>query len=636
MRGAVVVAAVVGSALAARAAHADDARVSSARGPVEAQVAGGPWAPAAAGVTFAAGARIATRDEAAALLAFSDDGRMTLRAGAVVALGAGNVRATVEAGGIEQDLTDATERVRLRTRAAQIEQDGGTAVVTVDADGVTRVANTGDAAVAVHRLDAAGKVRGSRVKVAAGAGVRIAPGRAPGRAKPLPATPAWTTAAARAVSVAGRPAAVRAVFAPVAGQTRYRVWIRTQGGDPISAVDVAAAGESGAITLHRLRPGLYTARVVALGADGFESAPSADLPIEVIDLPAVAAGRDEVLAPADDAGDLGSPAPAPVLTVGARLVIPAALTCQLGDDVPTSPVVITRVGPIALRCHRGADEVAAPLLVGESLAIEVANAPHLVPRRATTLTFTLRDPAAAPAVDAVGTGVRVLSVEAGADGLRVTVEPPPRGGRLAHLDLVLRDAPEISLKRVALAIEVTDEAPRPRGAPTLDVRFAGAELGAFAGYLALPSDAGDAIELGDAGDPAYRVASGPTFGARLAIWPTHRVGIEAEVGVTPTDYAAADDRATVVAARGQLALRIVQDGRFGLRAAAGAGVLTLVSGAGAAHADTDGEVHWGLGFTIDLPRRLQVRLDARHLLAPARDGGFANAIEATTGLGVRL
>jgi len=119
------------------------------------------------------------------------------------------------------------------------------------------------------------------------------------------------------------------------------------------------------------------------------------------------------------------------------------------------------------------------------------------------------------------------------------------------------------------------------------------------------------------------------------VWPTTRVGVEAEVGVIPTHFAIATDRATVVSLRGQLAVRLVQVGRVGLRGAVGAGALMLVSGAGDAHADTDSELHWGLGITVAVSR-WQLRLDARHLIGPARDAGYANLFELDLGVGVHF
>ena len=164
----------------------------------------------------------------------------------------------------------------------------------------------------------------------------------------------------------------------------------------------------------------------------------------------------------------------------------------------------------------------------------------------------------------------------------------------------------------------------------------GFEVGAYAGYISFPTDLRDGSELGNATDPAYRIESGPTVGARVAMWPVSRIGLEAELGVTPTGYAGAPGRATILGYRGPLAINIVRDGRFGLRAALGAGAQTLLSGTGDAHADTDSELHWGLGFSVGLTRRLHVRLDARHLVGPARDAGYTHMFELDLGVGARF
>jgi hypothetical protein len=659
MRGArtAVLAGVVACALAPSARG--DARVSGARGTVEIQAGAGAWQPAETGATVPAGARVAARERATAQLAFGDDGKLALRADAVVAINEGAVRATVERGAVEQDLADAPDPVRLRTPAAQVEQKGGGAMVDVDDSGTTRVANLGGGTVKVRRVDKAGKPSGRSVVIAAGSGVVVAPGKAPARSRPLPTAPAWTSPATRVIAVGGRGAPITVAFAPIPGIADYRITVRTLGGDPVLALAATCDGaagasgptsgrsgvcagapggpETGTITIHRMRPGAYVARVAAIDADGFESQPSAELPIEVIDLPVIAAGRDELLALSDDGGDPATPGPGLALDLGARLMVPAALTCRLGDDAPAPWVVVTTPGETALHCQKGGDELVAPAIDGRSHEVALAEAPRILPRSGPTrLRFTLRDPAAAPAIDAVATGLRVHTVEPDPGGVTVTVEPASAGGRLAELDLVLRDAPDVTLLRVALAIEPPVDVGVDRSAPpVIDVTDMGLEVGAYAGYLSFPSDVDGGSELGNADDPGYRVESGPTIGARVALWPIARIGLEAELGVTPTGYAGAPGRATVLGYRGQLAINIVRDGRFGLRAAVGAGAQTLV-GSGEASTDTDSELHWGLGFSVGVTRRLHIRLDARHLVGPARDAGFASMFELDLGVGARF
>lgn len=464
-------------------------------------------------------------------------------------------------------------------------------------------------------------------------------GARPDRARAVPEPPAWATTAEAAVAVAGRGAVIAAKFHPTAGVTHYRVTVATVGGDPVVTFDATSDPQGATVTIHRLRPGRYVAQIATVDANGVEGQRSAELPIEIIDLPVIAAGRDELVATATDAVTAEPTVPvAPVeLELGARLMVPAALTCHLDDDPAASWVVVTRAGATALHCARSDEVLATPAIVGTELGLALAGPPPTLPRTGTTtLELTMRDPAAAPAVDAVATGLRVRAVEAIATGVRVTVETAAAGGRLAELDLVLRDAPEITLAQVALAIAPPVEVVRDRPSdPELDDGRFGLEAGAYLGAIQFPTSDRGGSELGNANDPDYRVASGPAFGARLAVWPTTRVGLEAEVGLIPTHFAIATERATVVSLRGQLAIRFVQDGRFGLRGAVGAGALMLVSGAGDAHADTDSEVHWGLGFTVGVSR-WQLRLDARHLIGPARDAGYASMFELDLGAGVRF
>jgi hypothetical protein len=636
MRGTLVVG-VVASALVGSSAAADDAQVAGASGAVEVQVGSGAWTPAIEGATVTAGSRIAAREQAGAQLAFGNDGRLDLRPEAVVALGAGAIRATVERGAVVQELGDAPAAVRLLTGAAQVEQRGGGSLVAVDAEGVTRVANLGGGTVKVRAVKA-GKPTGKSIAVTAGAGVRIRPGSAPEAPHTLPPAPRWTTPVARAAAVAGRTAPIRAEFAPSPGITTYRIAVRTPGGDRVASLPATAGPEAGAVVIHRLRPGAYVARVIAVDADGFESRPSADLPIEVFDLPAVAAGRDDLVVMPDEPGAATTEATGPTLSLGARVLVPAALTCRLGDAAARSPLVVTRVEPTALSCQRAGEEVAAPVIAGVALAVQLADAaaPPVVPRRGNlTLAFSLVDAAAAPAVDAMASGLRVVAVEPTATGVDVTVAAAA-GSTGGELELVLRDAPQVSLTRVALAVE-SAEAPVDRvtatGSPLGALRF---EAGGYFGYLALPDSVDNALELGNPEDPAYRVAGGgPVVGARGALWPTTRVGFEVELAMIAAGHAGGG-RGPVLGYRGHLAFRILRDGRFGLGAVVGGGAMTLLRGRGDAEPDTDSAAHWGLGFSVALPRGLELRLDARHLLGPARDAGFAHMFELDLGFARRL
>ena len=633
MRG-TLAAAVVVSALGGSRAAADEARVAGARGAVEVQVGTGTWTPATEGATVAAGSRVAARDQAGAQLGFGDDGRLDLRPDAVVALGNGTVRATIERGAVVQELGDARAAVRLLTGAAQVEQRGGGSLVAVDAEGVTRVANLGGGTVKVRAVKA-GKPTGRTIAVTVGAGVRIRPGSAPEAPHALPAAPRWTMAVARAASVAGRTAPVHAAFAPTPGITTYRIAVRTPGGDRVATLAATAGAESGAVAIHRLRPGAYVARVIAIDADGFESRPSADLPIEVFDLPAVAAGRDELVVMPDEPTDAATEASAPTLSVGARVMVPAALTCRLGDEPARSPLVVTRAVATPLHCQRAGEDVAAPAIAGTPLAVEVGAGPPALPRHGSlTLPFALSDPAAASAVDVMASGLRVSAVEPTPTGVQVTVAAAA-GSTSGELELVLRDAPHVSLTRVALAVE-----PDPAVVERAEVRASplgtiGLEVGGYAGYIALPRSVDNALELGNSEDPADRLTGGPVVGARAALWPTDGVGFEVELDLIAAG-SGAGGRSPVLGYRGHLAFRVLRDGRFGVGAVVGGGAMTLLRGRGDAEPDTDSAAHWGLGFSVALPRGLELRLDARHLLGPARDAGYAHMFQLDLGFARRL
>jgi hypothetical protein len=634
-----VAVAVVASVGSARA----ETRLASVRGTVEVQAAGSEtWMPATIDGDLPAGARIAVRDGASAELAFGDDGRLHLRERAIVVVAlptrVAPARAAIERGVVELHVSDGVPAIALHTPVARVEQVGGASLIAVDDDGTTRVTNRGGASLQLRSLDARRRPVRRGVAIPDGEASRVVARRSPEPSRPLIAAPTWTAPSTRVVSIGGHGAVVRAGWQPVANASRYRVDVTTPGGTIVAAIDLSPAEDT--VLIHRLRPGNYFATVATIDPEGFETRPSEALAIEIVDLPAVGVGADELLVPVERPRDPTAPDEPLRLSVGTQLIVPPPLTCRTTDDEPASPIVIGAGGPITIRCDVHGVDLAPVEIAGEPLDVVLAeSSPRLIPRDGSSeITFQFANHAAARAVDVKARGLRVASLSNGDGMLRVGVEPTSGSGRIAEVALVLRDQPTAVVTRIALAIAEPARPPtdrRSRGG-VLPRVSPGFDVGGFVGYTTFPADADGASELGNSTDPRFAVTSGPIVGARLAAWPSRRVGLESEVGVVPAGYADADGTATILAYRVHLVGALIRDGRFGLRVVGGAGALSLLDEHGTSARDTDTEMHYGATFSIATSRRLELRLDARHLIGPARDAGFASTFEMSLGAVARF
>jgi hypothetical protein len=115
-----------------------------------------------------------------------------------------------------------------------------------------------------------------------------------------------------------------------------------------------------------------------------------------------------------------------------------------------------------------------------------------------------------------------------------------------------------------------------------------------------------------------------------------RLGLESEVAIALPGYT---DRAGISAlaiARAQLAARVVEDQRFGLRLLGGVDLLGVLVERGTSHRNAAGAAHYGAAFTIETRRDLWLRLEALHLITTAQDAGYAHCFELQIGLTTRF
>src|SRR5439155_11146191 len=140
-----------------------------------------------------------------------------------------------------------------------------------------------------------------------------------------------------------------------------------------------------------------------------------------------------------------------------------------------------------------------------------------------------------------------------------------------------------------------------------------------------------ANRVGRPTDPGDVLTGGPMFGPRLGIFPIPRVGIEAQLALAIGGHQTGTDAAPLVLPRVQVVVRGYDRGRIGVRALAGAGVITTLDDRGTSHAGSAGEVHAGLAMTVETRRDLWLRLQVADVVTTARDAGFAHCAEIELG-----
>lgn len=282
----------------------------------------------------------------------------------------------------------------IKTPTAQVDVEGGRAVVGVRQDGTTQVSNHTSKRVEVATRT--GKKR--RVRVKPGTGVLIKPNVTPEAPKPLPGTPVWTsTTPVRVLHLHGK-SRVLASWSEAANAALYRFEVsrREDGREIIHAGLVPASVKQ--LEVQDIPPGTYYVHLAARTREGLESKPSTPLRVEVrpYTLEALAtptrspdalrqaylaqrqAGRGGPAAPegpttdgaraADNApgkdappvAATEAPKPLPPITPGAWFKAPEG-ACTLDDDpTPFTERVFAQPGLHTLRCKDARGEALLP------------------------------------------------------------------------------------------------------------------------------------------------------------------------------------------------------------------------------------------------------------------------------------
>jgi hypothetical protein len=413
-------------------------------------------------------------------------------------------------------------------------------------------------------------------------------------ASAAPAQPSFAGGPHAFALFAGKPAQIRVAWNPVAGAVRYRAtW---QGVDR----EVATP----ALELNETTPGPRPLSVVAIDADG-RAGPAATILLDVVPIAAIAPGATES-------------AQAPAYAIGTRFSSPGA-SCALDTDAKVPEIQARVAGRTWLTCGAYTGPVIiAPVVVA-------SEAEPLVRETATTIHVTVAS--VAPLgdrldIEAVGE-IDLGEAQRTAGGFDLTVTPRAKATSVG-LRIV---AGELPIGTIDLPL--SNRIATPAVPPAPEHRWLAVDAGLLAGLFVPQSTGVAATNLGHPMTAGDAIATGGSIAAQLGIFPIPRAGLEAQLAIMPAGHASASGTAVIVAERLQLAIRAVEDGRYGLRVLVGADLLTQ-------HGATDGGIHYGAAFTLGLARDLALRVEAMHLITSSRDASYASSLLAQVGVVMRF
>ncbi len=344
-----------------------DARLTAAHGDVRARPPGGAFAPSPPGTGLRRGHQVETGAASSAEITFRDDSTLAMREQTLVIIYgaserlAGTARtATLEHGALRSHLAELSGHARVAMPTATATLEASDAVVSVDDEGTSRLANLAGAAT----LSAAG----ADVRVPSGTGSLARHGERPTPPRPLPPAPRWSDdQPTRFVGLTGRGGTLSARWEPVEGASRYRLEVahRRDGGDVVAAVEVLAGVTS--VELHRMPPDVYFLSVSTIDTSLFEGRPSAPREAQVLEARVIPPGGGEPVAEPYDPGDPSLPVRPPRVLPGTWIVAPVGYTCGAAGEEPRGMSTLRARGRARVLCfdpgHRevpGFDVVVEP------------------------------------------------------------------------------------------------------------------------------------------------------------------------------------------------------------------------------------------------------------------------------------
>ena len=354
------------------ASAAPDASLVRTVNRVEARPAGtSRFAPARPGLALFRGAEVATAAASAAEIAFRDHDSLQMRENTLVVVYGHRRdqarmrtgRAYLERGALRGRLAELAggRRWSIDTPTSRTNFQQGDAVIQVQTDGTSRIANHGAQAALVasravddDELETGGSTippHGSQVlRLPSGMGTLVRAGEAPTAPRPLPEAPRFrATTALRVVGLTGHGASVHLAFLPVERASRYRIELSRDpdGNDLLVSAEVSAAIHE--TTIHRIPPGTYYASLATIDRDFFESRPSPRRAVYVLEARVVVPGGDSPEVLPYDPGDPSLPFAPPRVLPGTWIVAPPGLRCGT-DERPTQLSTVRGEGRRQVTC----------------------------------------------------------------------------------------------------------------------------------------------------------------------------------------------------------------------------------------------------------------------------------------------
>ncbi len=281
-----------------------EAEVASVRRRVQARApVDSTWQKAKRGLDLFRGWRVNTLADSSAQLDFRDRSQLHLRQHTLVII-YGGTSASIRRPTREARLDRGTLRTRLgelrlalSTPSANAKLRGGSAVMSVDDEGASRVSNhSGGAADLRASSSTNGRSRSTRASlVRPGFGSKVEQGGRPTPPQPLPDAPQWISKERAFPGLAGRGATASGSWSAVPKAARYRVELaRGQNGeDLVAAVEVEKSVTQ--YEIHGLPEGDYFVSLSTIDLDGFESRPNRDQPIHIVNLQLIGPDAEEPL-----------------------------------------------------------------------------------------------------------------------------------------------------------------------------------------------------------------------------------------------------------------------------------------------------------------------------------------------------
>ncbi len=619
-----------------------DAQVTASERRVEARAPSDTgWKSAGQGFDLFRGWRVSTLERAFAEVTFRDTSRIYMRENTLVIIYGGtdgaarrtSTTAKLDKGALRSRLGELSggKTLAVETPSSNTQLTGGSALITVDPEGTSRVANHGGGKATVS----SGK--GSKaINVPERMGSKVKKGKAPSAPKPLPDTPTWASENAGTVLIPdGASGTITGGWKSVPKAETYRVEVGRMAQGGFIMTSVAVPKSATAFEVHGLPTGEYFATVAAVDNDKFESPPSRLYKSKVISTPLLAPTGDPMAVPAPDEGE--RMAPVRVLP-GARFDVPDGLSCGLGTQAPSTTVTVSGAGIQQVRCEDGDGKPAGAFEV-DVIEITVVKAggegsgSFTVRRGASTpLDLALSSDAELPAELAVRApdGFDVSAMRKTDDGSYVVdvvtgqsaVSPATFGIIIAGIDVELADFPVTILE----PDEADPVAPKPE--KKRDTHMF--EAGVYGGFISMSTN----HELVTTDSPLAndrRIARiSPDVGLRLGYYPVRQFGIEFEGGLAPTRLREGSD---VLLFEGRASLIAQMPGRITPYLLLGAGVTGLTSDPNVLGDDTDASFHWGGGVKFFATKNLAIRLGLRDVVLPrSGDAGSSHSPQLLLGI----